>query len=126
MLNYGNYHGKCMIINTNSPRYNRQLYDYGVFIRPPKYKYLCLVRRILFLACLPEIGGRRLAIKNNLRLCRSDATQNILQRKRIGFVLRNRFYIFGLIRSVFSTPAPARESMFSRACPEGYLPDLCD
>ena len=31
MLNYGNYHGKCMIINTNSPRYNRQLYDYGVF-----------------------------------------------------------------------------------------------
>ena len=42
MLNYGNYHGKCMIINTNSPRYNRQLYDYGVFIRPPKYKYLCL------------------------------------------------------------------------------------
>ena len=41
MLNYGNYHGKCMIINTNSPRYNRQLYDYGVFIRPPKYKYLC-------------------------------------------------------------------------------------
>ena len=41
MLNYGNYHGKCMIINTNSSRYNRQLYDYGVFSRPPKYMYLC-------------------------------------------------------------------------------------
>ena len=40
MLNYGNYHGKCMIINTNSPRYNRQLYDYGVFSRPPKYNVL--------------------------------------------------------------------------------------
>ena len=36
MLNYGNYHGKCMIINTNSPRFNRRLYDYGVFSRPPK------------------------------------------------------------------------------------------
>ena len=39
MLNYGKYHGKYMIINTNSARSHRQLYDYGVFIRPPKYKY---------------------------------------------------------------------------------------
>ena len=35
-----------MIINTNSARSHRQLYDYGVFIRPPKYKYLCRVRVI--------------------------------------------------------------------------------
>ena len=41
MLNYGNYHGKYMIINTNSPRFIRQLDDYDVFSRPPKYKYLC-------------------------------------------------------------------------------------
>ena len=38
MLHYGNYHGKYMRINTNSARSHRQLYDYGVFIRPPKYK----------------------------------------------------------------------------------------
>ena len=50
MLNYGNYHGKYMIIHTNYARSHRQLYDYGVFILPPKYKYeyeyeyLCLVR----------------------------------------------------------------------------------
>ena len=43
MLNYGNYHGKYMIINTNSARSHRQLYDYDVFSRPPKYMYLCLV-----------------------------------------------------------------------------------
>ena len=35
--------GKYMIINTNSTRFHRQMYDYGVFIRPPKYKYLCPV-----------------------------------------------------------------------------------
>ena len=50
MLNYGNYHGKCMRINTNYTRYNRQLYDYGVFIRPPKYKYLSACMP----ACLPS------------------------------------------------------------------------
>ena len=38
MLNYGNYHGKYMTINTNSARSHRQLYDYDAFIRPPKYR----------------------------------------------------------------------------------------
>ena len=28
MLNYGNYHGKYMIINTNSARSHRHLYDF--------------------------------------------------------------------------------------------------
>ena len=61
MLNYGNYHGKCMIINTNYYRYNRQLYDYGVFIRPPKYKYLChgifgeIYCLVLFLCIISQV-----------------------------------------------------------------------
>ena len=50
---------------------------------------------LTFLACMPEIGGRRFAMKNNLRLRRSDATQNAVQRKRIGFALRNGFYVIG-------------------------------
>ena len=53
MLNYGNYHGKCMIINKNSARYNRQLYDYDTFTRPPKYKYLC----VNWLQCLPAFAA---------------------------------------------------------------------
>ena len=30
-----------MTINTNSPRSDRQLYDYDTFTRPPKYMHLC-------------------------------------------------------------------------------------
>ena len=83
-------------------------------------------RTELFWPACWKSAAADLLFKKNLRLCRSDATQNILQRKRIGFVLRNRFHMFGLIKSVFSIPATARECMFSRAWSEWSLPDLCD
>ena len=35
---------RYVTINTNSPRSDRQLYDYDAFSRPPKYMYLFLVR----------------------------------------------------------------------------------